>query len=363
MAAAVPSVLGHINSPPNKEYAVADKVTDWIRAAVLVDQNVNALSDRAAVGLPDHYVPPRAEHAHDVIHELSADPHVLVARLTDPELLLERRLAAGTLLALVGDPRLRSAAPAMVDVPAGNALIGTAEADVDGLHRDSERFGVQRGWIAKECPRHELTVRGFRIGMYPVTNAQYGRFLTETRYPELPSSWNYGRFHPALANHPVYTVSPDAADTYVRWLAKGTGRPFRLPTEIEWEYAAAGPEGQRYPWGEKWSADNANTLETGLLASAPVGAFPGGNSWCGVQDMAGNVEEYVSDRYDSYPGGALVRDDLFIRMGHYRIARGGAFNRCRDLARNQRRHGPYPRSLYAMGFRVAEDAVPDDGSR
>lgn len=245
----------------------------------------------------------------------------------------------------------------MIDLPGGTALLGTAASDVDELHRDSARFGVRREWVVKECPRHSAYVPAFRIATYLVTNAEYAQFLDQTRYPELPSSWGYGRFHPALANHPVYTVSPAAADSYVGWLAAATGRPFRLPTESEWEYAAAGAEGRRYPWGESWAPDFANTLETGLLQTTPVGAFPAGRSWCGASDLAGNVEEYVSDHYQPYPGGTLVHDDLFKRMGHYRIARGGAFNRFRDLARNQRRHGPYPRSLYAMGFRVTEDAA------
>jgi formylglycine-generating enzyme required for sulfatase activity len=240
-------------------------------------------------------------------------------------------------------------------VPDGTAVLGTEEEAVDGLHQDTARFGVRRDWIAKECPRHRAVVAAFRIGIHQVTNEEYRCFLSDTAEPELPTSWLYGRFHPAVSNHPVYTVTPEAADRYAAWLAARTGRPFRLPTEAEWEYAAGGGAGLRYPWGDVWEQDRANTLETGLLGTSPVGAFPSGRSWCGALDMAGNVEEYVSDRYRPYPGGRLVQDDLFRRMGHYRIARGGAFNRFRDLARNQRRHGPYPRSLYAMGFRLAED--------
>ncbi|MFC6093142.1 formylglycine-generating enzyme family protein [Saccharothrix lopnurensis] len=327
-----------------------------IGAVALVDADVNALTDRAAMGLPDHYLPPRAERVRPVPDDLGAGPADLASRVEDGSLPLERRLAAGALLALHGDPRTPTLAPAMLDVPTGTAALGTEPSDVDELHRDSERFGVRRDWIAKECPRHHRHVPAFRVARYPVTNAEYAEFLTDTGEHELPSAWLYGRFHPAVANHPVYTVTPEAADRYAAWLAARTGRPFRLPTEPEWEYAAGGSSGTRYPWGAEWAEDHANTLETGLLGTTPVGAFPAGRSWCGAVDMAGNVEEYVSDRYQAYPGGELVHDDLFRRMGHYRIARGGAFNRFRDLARNQRRHGPYPRSLYAMGFRVAEDA-------
>ncbi len=333
-----------------------ETATGRIGAVQLVDEDVNELTDRAAMGLPEHYVTPRAERTPEVAGELTTDPAALVARIGDPALPLENRLAAGTLLALLGDPRTTVLDPVMVGVPAATVELGTEESDVDALYRESARFGVRRDWVVKECPRHRAEVGAFRIAVHPVTNAEYARFLAETEYPELPTGWNYGRYHPATANHPVYTVTAGAADRYVAWLAASTGRPFRLPTEAEWEYAAGGVGGKRYPWGEEWAPDRANTLESGLLGTTPIGAFPSGMSWCGALDMAGNVEEYVSDRYHPYPGGELVHDDLYKRMGHYRIARGGAFNRFRDLARNQRRHGPYPRSLYAMGFRVAEDA-------
>ncbi|MGA4845759.1 formylglycine-generating enzyme family protein [Streptomyces sp. G5(2025)] len=330
--------------------------------ADLVDADINALTDRAAMGLPDHYVRPRAETlspAHLVAGLGGDEP---AAMMDDASLGPDVLLAVGTALALAGDPRIREDDPPMLDVPAGQALIGTPEDDVDALHQDSARFGVQRSWVEKECPRHPCPVAAFRIAAYPVTNTEYALFLHETGRREIPSSWHYGRFTPATANHPVHTITPESADAYARWLGERTGRVFRLPTEQEWEYAAAGPEGLRYPWGGEWSPDAANTLESGLLMTTPVGAFPAGRSWCGALDMAGNVEEYTSSVYRPYPGGQLVRDDLYKRLGAYRIARGGAFNRFRDLARCQRRHGPYPRSLYAMGFRLAEDVPPADAA-
>lgn len=326
-----------------------------IGAVTLVDEDINELTDRAAMGLPDHYVAPRAAEVADVAGLWGAGIDELQVRLADADASLETRISAGTLLALLGDTRVRPLDPPMVDVPGGVFAMGTAESDVDELLCGSERYGVRRNWIVKECPRHEAEVGDFRIAVHPVTNAEYAAYLIDTEDSELPTGWHYGRFQSSTSNHPVYTVTPDAADRYVTWLAARTGRAFRLPTETEWEYAASGSAGQRYTWGEQWQPEHANTLETGLLTTTPVGAFPGGQSWCGALDMAGNVEEYVVDRYQPYPGGEIVHDDLFKRMGNYRIARGGAFNRFKDLARNQRRHGPYPRSLYAMGFRIAED--------
>ena len=130
-----------------------------------------------------------------------------------------------------------------------------------------------------------------------------------------------------------------------------------MPTEAEWEYAAAGPSGYEFPWGNEFVADNANTAETGLFQSTPVGIFSRGDSPFGISDMAGNVEEYVAGNYAAYPGGEFIADHLVEIHGTYRIARGGSFARFRDLARTRRRHGHNPRSAtYAMGFRLAEDS-------
>jgi formylglycine-generating enzyme required for sulfatase activity len=81
--------------------------------------------------------------------------------------------------------------------------------------------------------------------------------------------------------------------------------------------------------------------------------FPLGVAACGAADLAGNVEEYVSDDYAPYPGAPVVRDDLVVAHGNYRVARGGSFTRFRDLARSRRRHGWFPRDIYVMGFRLA----------
>ena len=164
------------------------------------------------------------------------------------------------------------------------------------------------------------------------------------------------RYPEERANHPVYTVSAAAAMAYTRWLARRTRRNFRLPTEAEWEFAAAGPQGLEFPWGDNFDADRANTAETGLFTTSAIGVFVDGESPFGVADMTGNVEEYVSDLYAPYDGGRLIADHLTELNGSYFVARGGSFARFRDLARTRRRHGHNPRSAtYAMGFRLAED--------
>jgi formylglycine-generating enzyme required for sulfatase activity len=188
-----------------------------------------------------------------------------------------------------------------------------------------------------------------------VTNSEYRTFLAETGGQELPTSWVFGIYPVQLANHPVWTVPPEAADAYAAWLSARTGRAFRLPTEAEWEYAAGGGDGRDFPWGQEWGPDRANTAEEGPVTTTPVGIYPAGRSAFGADDMGGNVEEYVADDYRAYPGGELVADDLMRSTDSYRIARGGSFTRYGDLARCRRRHGWYRKPFYAMGFRLAED--------
>jgi formylglycine-generating enzyme required for sulfatase activity len=243
----------------------------------------------------------------------------------------------------------------MQSIPAGRARIGLEAELVDEVHRLYAELGVLRAWIEKESPSFLVDLARYRVGLHPAQPRVRG-LLEETRHPELPTSWTFGRFPEDRSNHPVYSVTPAAAGAYVAWLAERTGRAFRLPTEAEWEHAAAGDERREFPWGDSFADDRANTLEAGLLTTTPVGIFPRGASPFGVLDMAGNVEEYVAEDYAPYPDGTRVADDL-ASAGAYRITRGGSFTRSRDLARCKRRHGYYPKPIYAMGFRLAETVI------
>ena len=316
-----------------------------------------SMSDRERLGLPEHYVAGRFDADYSSIYEQLRTQSVvdlaIVCEQTDASLL--RRLVAGNLLALLGDPRIDPSAPAMIPVTGGEVAIGLAQSEVSSVLKDFSGLGLDESWIAKECPCHTVHLADYALAKYPVTNLEYRTFSLETGFAELPSSWAFRRYPQERANHPVYSVSAEVADTYCRWLAKKTGRAFRLPTEAEWEYAAAGPKGYEFPWGNQFHPDYANTAETGLFNTTPVGIFVEGYATFGHADMAGNVEEYVADNYAAYPGGDWVKDHLVEIHGTYRVARGGGFSRFRDLARTRRRHGHNPRSAtYAMGFRLAE---------
>lgn len=263
----------------------------------------------------------------------------------------ERRLAAGTLLARIGDPRIGVEAPALVSFAGGPTTIGLDEAGIDAVLARWGRVGVRREWLQKECPAHAVTLAPFALARYPVTNLDYSRFLAATGSAHRPTGWSRTGWPRALANHPVWGIPAEAADAYAAWLAQRTGRPFRLPGEAEWEFAAAGTARREYPWGEAFDAACANTAEAGCGGTTPVGIFPAGATPEGLFDLAGNVEEYTADRMRPYPGGRIVHDLHRRTLGEHRVTRGGSFLARGDLARCRRRHGALPGA--AVGFRLA----------
>lgn len=315
------------------------------------------MSERELLGAPGWFT----ELQQRVISSMSelrhADIWLLYETLTDPRRQVEARLAAGNVLAWVGDSRIDPFDPAMCDIAAAVATIGLPEKDLESKALELRPLGVDAAWVRKEVPQHEVLLARYRIARFPVTHAEYRTFLDETgQFDRLPSSWSLGRYPAERSNHPVHGIRPTDADAYASWLSRRTGRHFRLPREAEWEFAAAGRTRSEYPWPGPFDPEKANTAELGWLQSSPVGAFPAGQSWCGALDMAGNVEEFVADTYAPYPGGELVQDDLYLQDPAHRIARGGSYARFHDLARTSRRHGHIGASpVYAFGFRLAED--------
>jgi len=314
------------------------------------------LSDRELLGLPESYTASRAPTLS--LAELRAlttlDAIQLVSVLESIDEPIERRYYAGCLLAWIGDPRLNPTDPKMIDISGGEVSIGLEATLLDTTMEALSDLNLDRQWLAKETPRHTVRIAPYRIARFPVTNHEFRAFLQDSQERRLPSNWFLGRYPAEQANHPVSGIDAEDAECYVRWLAEKTGRHFRLPSEAEWEFAAAGTENFCYPWGENFLPDHANTAESGFFCTTPVGLFSCGASPFGCLDMAGNVEEFVADTYHPYPGGPCISDDLVSTVGHHRIARGGSFSRFRDLARTTRRHGKFPRDIYVMGFRLAE---------
>lgn len=253
----------------------------------------------------------------------AADSLPLLAEVAEKDKAWAVRYAAAQALGRLGDPRFQRDEPQMVTVPAGEFMMG-------GKDYDDEK------------PVHQVSLPEYRIGRYPVTNAEYQRFLDDTDHP-WPASWEEGRYPAGKANHPVVTVSWHDALAYCKWLSQKTGKIYRLPTEAEWEKAARGTDGREYPWGNDFDKTKCNTQESGILTTTSVGIYLEGASPYGVHDMAGNVWEWCADWFNEneYKGreNSIVKDPQGPKEGTYRVLRGGSFVLDLRLARCAGRSG------------------------
>jgi formylglycine-generating enzyme required for sulfatase activity len=177
----------------------------------------------------------------------------------------------------------------LVRVPAGEFLMGSDPAKDKGARDD-------------EQPQHSVYVPEFTIAKYKVTNLQYAAFVRAMKH-ESPGDWEGGKIPAGEENHPVANVSWHDAVAFCEWLSRETSRPFRLPTEAEWEKAARGTDGRLYPWGnEPPTPELCNFDESDIGYTTPVGRYsPQGDSPYGCADMAGNVCEWTQSLYRGYP--------------------------------------------------------------
>lgn len=189
----------------------------------------------------------------------------------------------------------------------------------------------------------------FWIDRYEVTNAQYKRCVDAGGCTPPDDTTYYD--DPEYAEHPVVYIDWYQASSHAVW------RGSRLPTEAQWEYAARGPDGLIYPWGDEFDRSRLNIYGDvdGYERTAPVGAYVTGASWVGALDLSGNVWEWMSSIYDDYPYRVDDGREDQERRDSNRTLRGGSWNNPQDNARASYRlnhHNPYYRYL-AVGFRLA----------
>ena len=256
-------------------------------------------------------------------------------------------------------------------VPAGWFTMGSD----DPLVYDNER------------PRHEVQTGRYRIDVHPVTNGAFLRFMDDGGYRrrELwnadgwrwlresgaghPAQWRlaadggwrelaFGRRMPLALDQPVIHVSWYEADAYARWAGK------RLPTEIEWEKAAAWDlelgTARRHPWGAAPASAERATLDQRTFAPSAVGSHPRGASYFGCQQLLGDVWEWTASSFEPYPGFRAFPYPEYsaIHFGRgYKVLRGGSWATQPLVARTTFRNWDFPqrRQIFA-GFRCARDA-------
>lgn len=241
---------------------------------------------------------------------------------------------------------------AMIAIPAGPFQMGT------NLERSD----------AQNRPQHEVDLGAYQIDKYPVTNAQYARFVAATGHRP-PSNWKAGKVPQGELKHPVTLVSWYDAAAYAKWAGR------RLPSEAEWEKAGRGTDGRRWPWGDKMDPARLNTYYN-VGSSTQVMAYPSGASPYGVMDLSGNVDEWTADDFLPYKGTdaapelfqakvarALTDKDRAMKVvdmvavkGRYKVMRGGSWKG--DPFSTSLFHRNYAWANYASdfyGFRCAAD--------
>jgi formylglycine-generating enzyme required for sulfatase activity len=210
-----------------------------------------------------------------------------------------------------------------------------------GAFRMGDTFGDGE---ARERPAHTVELDAFYIGKYEMTNGEWKKFRDDPGYDD-PKFWpggrvvpkdqipywtdarNHGGGTPDTDRYPLLGVNWDSAVAYCNWLSAKTGQKYRLPTEAEWEKAARGTDGRRYPWGNTIDHSFANYVGTAAFdTGTQVGRYESGKSPYGVYDMAGNVMEWCSDWYSrDYYAVSPRKNPQGPKTGAYRVTRGGTF--------------------------------------
>jgi formylglycine-generating enzyme required for sulfatase activity len=225
--------------------------------------------------------------------------------------------------------------PEMVVLPAGSFLMGSPE--------------TEKARYDNEGPQHKVGITSrFAVSTFEVTWEQWEACSSIGECPEVWDS-RHGR-----GMKPVINVTWHDAKRYVGWFAKMTGRPYRLLTEAEWEYAARAGTHTAYSWGDEIGKDNANCEGCGSqwvgLGTAPVGSFAANGF--GLHDMHGNVWEWVEDCAHQY-------DSSKPPNCNWRVHRGGAWNGSpRDVRSASRMEGAPDDRGRNVGFRVARTLTP-----
>jgi formylglycine-generating enzyme required for sulfatase activity len=240
----------------------------------------------------------------------------------------------------------------MVLIPAGPFLMGTDAKNAN----------------AASHPQHKVNLNGYYIDKYLVTNAQYARFIAATGHRP-PSDWKDGKIQQGALLNPVTLVNWYDASAYAKWAGK------RLPSEAEWEKAARGTDGRRWPWGNEMDPVRLNTYYN-VGSATNVTTYTNGVSPYGVYDMAGNVDEWVEDDFLPYKGTdasadvfqgkvakvldpkdrAMKLSDMVPVNRLYKVLRGGSWKG--DPFSTATYHRDYSWPNYAsdfFGFRCASD--------
>ncbi len=261
----------------------------------------------------------------------------------------------------------RAPIPELITVTAGTFIRGSDRAEREAAYRlDEAAYGHsvtrKNRWYESEFKRSLVNTKAYEITRTLITNAQYTAFVAATghRAPDVDeTTWrSYGLIHPfsrtrrhawvdgkppaGRENHPAVLVSYGDAKAYARWLSGQTGGLWRLATETEWEKAARGIHGWRFPWGEEYDPNLLNSHDLGPFDTVTVHKFQNGKSPFGLLDPAGQVFEWTSTT-------ASGTQRFIVKGGSWDDSGCGI---CRPAARHSR---PAYLKHILIGFRLVRE--------
>jgi formylglycine-generating enzyme required for sulfatase activity len=210
--------------------------------------------------------------------------------------------------------KARGASEGMVRIPAGGFDFNVRGIEIEGANWVG--LDVQYAW--EDSPRRahsrEMQLAAFDIDKYPVTNADFKKFIDASHYKPADEhnflrDWKNGKIPAGWENKPVTWVSIEDARAYAKWAGK------RLPHEWEWQYAAQGTDGRTYPWGNAWNENAAPKPDKSRDLSGPedVTAHPAGASVFGVMDLVGNVWQWTDEFVDAHTRAAILRGGSYYQ--------------------------------------------------
>jgi formylglycine-generating enzyme required for sulfatase activity len=318
--------------------AIAGELDDKARTAGLLG---SVLSDLG----PLEYRPADARY-----QRLLDDVMQIFDKRRSPSVPVQTRIAAADALGQAGDPRIDPRRrDYWVTIPAGTFLMGAQSQEPGKPNYDEEAR-------KDESPVHEVRLEQFQIARYPVTVGQYGQFVGQEGYHDERwwQSGGFGRFSEPggweeqlrYPSRPVTKVSWFEAAAYSAWAR------CRLPTEAEWERAARGKTGRKFPWGDEPADASRVNFENRVRHETPVGIYPLGNTPEGICDLAGNVWEWCWDWSGKYSQ-TTVKNARGPDTGNFRVLRGGAWGDSAWSCRAAVRYSYFPVNRDSrVGFRV-----------
>jgi sulfatase modifying factor 1 len=221
----------------------------------------------------------------------------------------------------------------MVFIPAGEFMMGCNSA-VDNQCEDNEK------------PYHKVYLDAYYIDKHEVTVDEFGKCVEDRKCGKPQTGDNCNYYERDRGNHPINCVNWNDADSYCSWAGK------RLPTEAEWEKAARGTDGRKYPWGDsprpscERAVVNYYKYACGRKSTWPVCSKTNGNSQYGLCDMIGNVWEWVADWYDAnYNMINSSTNPKGPSSGSVRLLRGGSW------------YNNYPKN-FRVSYRLRADPIP-----